>query len=132
MAQVSDIILPSPAYTEQNGLFINLEGRLQKCNKASYPPGNSIEDWKIFNLLTKSLINKENFKNFNQLRENTLNKVRKKFNKKIDSTPNEFFDEFVNIKKIDYYFSNAIARASKTMSDCRSIRTNNFKNGSNN
>ena len=24
MAQVSDIILPSPAYTEQNGLFINL------------------------------------------------------------------------------------------------------------
>ena len=33
IAQVADIILPVPAYTEQNGLFINLEGRLQKCLK---------------------------------------------------------------------------------------------------
>ena len=25
-AEIADVILPSPAYTEQNGLFINLEG----------------------------------------------------------------------------------------------------------
>ena len=29
IAQIADVILPSPAYTEQNGLFINLEGRLE-------------------------------------------------------------------------------------------------------
>ena len=50
---MADVILPSPAYTEQNSLFINLEGRVQECRKASYPPGKSMEDWKIFNLISK-------------------------------------------------------------------------------
>ena len=31
------------------------------------------------------------------------------------------------IKKIDYYFTNAIARASKTMSDCRLIKSKNYQ-----
>ena len=37
-AEMADIILPGAAYTEQNGYFTNLEGRLQKAYKASYPP----------------------------------------------------------------------------------------------
>ena len=36
MAQIADVVLPSPAYTEQNGLFMNLEGRLQKAVKATH------------------------------------------------------------------------------------------------
>jgi NADH-quinone oxidoreductase subunit G len=40
--------------------------------------------------------------------------------------------EKIKIKPIDYYYSNAIARASKTMSDCRNIFNNNKKNGTNN
>jgi NADH-quinone oxidoreductase subunit G len=39
------------------------------------------------------------------------------------------FDEKIKIKDIDYYFSNSISRASKTMSDCRNIFDNNKKNG---
>ena len=38
-AEIADIILPGAAYTEKNGLFINLEGSLQKAYKASYPAG---------------------------------------------------------------------------------------------
>ena len=30
-AEIADIILPIAAYTEKNGLFVNLEGKLQKC-----------------------------------------------------------------------------------------------------
>ena len=41
-------------------------------------------------------------------------------------------DEKIEIKPIDYYFSNSIARASKTMSDCRNVIHNNKKNGTNN
>ena len=48
-AELADIILPSATYTEQNGLYENLEGRLQECKKASYPIGEALEDWKIFN-----------------------------------------------------------------------------------
>ena len=32
-AEIADVILPSAAYTEQSGLFENLEGRVQECKK---------------------------------------------------------------------------------------------------
>ena len=41
-------------------------------------------------------------------------------------------NEKIEIRPLDYYYSNAIARASKTMSDCRNINMNNKKNGTNN
>ncbi len=37
-AEIADIILPGAAYTEQSGHYTNLEGKLQKAYKASYPP----------------------------------------------------------------------------------------------
>ena len=54
-AEIADVVLPSAAYTEQNGLYENLEGRVQECKKASYPIGESLEDWKIFNLILNKL-----------------------------------------------------------------------------
>jgi NADH-quinone oxidoreductase subunit G len=137
MAQIADVIIPSPAYTEQDGLFINLEGRLQRCIKATYPPGDSLEDWKVFNLLNKRLTNKELFKNFYQLRQETLKQVKNHsdFNllpkteiRELQSKSGEFINEFITIKEVDYYFSNSIARASKTMSNCRAERSKSFKN----
>ena len=41
----------------------------------------------------------------------------------------EFFDEKINIDEIDYYHSNSIARASKTMTECKNIRVNLKKTG---
>ena len=38
-----------------------------------------------------------------------------------------FENEKILIDNIDYYFSNVIAKNSKTMSECRSLRSN-FKN----
>ena len=137
-AEIADVILPSPAYTEQNGLYINLEGRVQECRKASYPPGNSLEDWKIFNLLLEKLGKEVKNKNYQAIKEATLKNVvnfsqldvlpKVKFHngKKIE---NDFINEKISIKKIDYYFSNSIARASKTMSDCRSVVNKQLKNG---
>ena len=135
-AQIADIVLPSPAYTEQDGLFINLEGRLQKCVKATYPPGDSKEDWKIFNLINKKIKNESLFKNFNTLRDSVIKKIKN--HSDYDLLPNtnvqllnfedcEFFNEDIEINKIDYYFSNAIARSSKTMSECKAARENNLK-----
>ena len=136
IAQIADIILPSPAFTEQNGLFINLEGRLQKSVKSSYPLNNAKEDWKIFNLLSNNLAKEDLFKNFKELRDNTLklignhsilDQLPKVKISKFDSPIPEFIDENILIKEIDYYFSNSIARSSKTMSDCRSVRAKNFE-----
>ena len=133
-AEIADVILPSPAYTEQNGLFSNLEGRVQECRKASYPVGSSKEDWSIFNLILESMNHNELFKSFLSLRKETLSQIKNfsqindlpvdNKNLKIKEEEIKFFDEKIDIKKIDYYFSNAISRSSKTMSDCRRIRSN--------
>ena len=45
--------MPGAAYTEQNGYFTNLEGKLQKAYKASYPPEEAKEDWVIINELSR-------------------------------------------------------------------------------
>ena len=54
-AEIADVILPSSAYTEENGLFQNLEGRVQECRKASYPIGDAREGWKILNNISLEL-----------------------------------------------------------------------------
>ena len=43
-----------------------------------------------------------------------------------------FIDENINITKIDYYYTNAISRSSKTMADCKNINKVPLKNGTNN
>ena len=38
-AQLADVILPGAAYTEKEGSFTNLEGRVQYSQRATFPPG---------------------------------------------------------------------------------------------
>jgi formate dehydrogenase alpha subunit len=43
----ADLVLPSAAFTEVDGTFINGEGRIQRARKAVDPPGESLPDWEI-------------------------------------------------------------------------------------
>jgi formate dehydrogenase alpha subunit len=43
----ADLILPSAAFTEMDGTFINGEGRIQRVRKAVNPPGEALPDWEI-------------------------------------------------------------------------------------
>ncbi len=140
-AEIADVILPSPAYTEQNALYSNLEGRIQEARKASYPTGNALEDWKIFNLINKKLTNENLFQSKNFLRTEALKFIPKfsqinelplkEFNKSLEEKL-EFYKEKIKINKIDYYFTNSISRSSKVMSECRKIQLNQIKDGTNN
>ena len=139
-AEIADVILPNPAYTEQNGLYSNLEGRIQECRKASYPPGEALEDWKIFNLISKKLDQAVLFKNIESLRDEVcslipnfseiglLPKITASNNKKKESI---FENQKIIINKIDYYYTNAISRSSKTMSECRRVQNEQLKDGTN-
>ena len=44
--------------------------------KASYPPGIAKEDWKIFNLINRKLNNEVLFKNFRDLRIDSLKQIK--------------------------------------------------------
>ncbi|WP_424179495.1 NADH-quinone oxidoreductase subunit NuoG [Yoonia sp. TsM2_T14_4] len=54
-AHRADIILPAAAYTEENGLFVNTEGRPQLALRASFPPGEAKENWAILRALSAEL-----------------------------------------------------------------------------
>ena len=119
-AEMADIILPGAAYTEQDGYFTNLEGKIQKAFKASYPPGKATEDWKIVNDLSALLKRKKLYNNKEELIDSMINYIKlnkKDKNNKITET--EFLSEKILIDQIDYYYSNVIARSSNTMSECR-------------
>ena len=140
-AEIADLILPSATYTEQNGLYENLEGRIQECKKASYPIGEALEDWKIFNQIIKKLGSKDYKVKFDELRKEVLetspnfsgiNKLPKKSVIKTNKIETSFFSEKIFVRELDYYYTNSISRSSKTMSECRQIRQKIKKDGTNN
>jgi len=124
-AEIADIVLPGAAYTEKNGLFVNLEGKIQKAYKASYPPGDAREDYKIINNLSKIIKKPENYLDSQQTQEIIKKNIKlKNKNDTIKTRIIDFVQKDISIKSIDYYFTNPIARSSKTMSECRKISKN--------
>ena len=51
-AHRADIILPAAAWTEEDGLFVNTEGRPQLAPRAGFPPGEAKENWAILRALS--------------------------------------------------------------------------------
>ena len=126
-AEIADIILPGSAYTEQSGHYTNLEGKIQKAYKASYPPGDSKEDWQIINDLAEFMNNRKLFNDKDELESSMLNYLNLKKQKEksdlVDTyNQNNFENEDLKINFKDYYFSNVIARSSKTMLDCNNSK----------
>ena len=121
-AEIADIILPGAAYTEKDGLFVNLEGKLQNAYKASYPPGDAREDWIIFKDIANMMKKPLGYNNVKHLRELIIKNIQQKNNyqnKNINKV--NFIEGDILINPIDYYYTNSIARSSKVMSECRQI-----------
>ena len=126
-ASLADVVLPGAAFTEKEGIFVNLEGRPQLANKASYPPGNAKEDWKIIKALSDVFNKPLNFNSLEELREQMFNKYP--ILKDLDCLPAIDYKD-IKIEEVDkieqniklqdfrYYKSNIISRQSITMHEC--------------
>jgi len=127
-AEIADIILPGAAYTEQSGHYTNLEGKIQKAFKASYPPGDAKEDWQIINEIAEKMNNRKLFNDKEELESSMFNYLKLKKEKKSNLIKNidqnEFENENLKIEFKNYYFSNVITRASKTMLNCNNSKLN--------
>ncbi len=129
-AEMADIILPGASYTEQDGYFTNLEGKIQKAYQASYPPGDAKEDWKIINELSATLKRKNLYSNKDELIKSMMNYLNLYKDKKDFDIPEyKFIEEKIHVDDIDYYHSNSIARSSKTMAECKNLLKNIKKTG---
>ena len=89
----------------------------------------------------KELGKVENLSNFDSLRKEVLNIIPNftKLNElpsfreiSVNNSSLNFVSEDIIIKELDYFFTNAISRASKTMSECRQIKIRSKKTGTNN
>ena len=126
-AELADIILPGAAFTEQSGHYTNLEGKVQKAYKASYPPGDAKEDWEIINDLAEFMNNRKLFNDKDELESSMFNylNLKKEKQENLSNTKVDlinFEDEILKITYKDYYFSNVIARSSKTMLNCNNSK----------
>ena len=133
-AEIADIILPGGAYTEQSAHYTNLEGKIQKAFKASYPPGDAKEDWQIINEIAETMNNRKLFNDKEELESSMFNYLNLKKDKQKEilinnSDQKEFENEDLKVEFREYYFSNVIAKASKTMLDCNNSKIEIKKTG---
>ncbi len=128
-AHAADIILPAAAWPEKPGIFVNTEGRVQRAERSTFPPGDAREDWSIMRALADVLGVSLGFDSFDACRAAMIAAVPalgldgeiadygwsvptakgKSGTKPAGPIPNP-------IK--DFYLTNAICRASPTMQRC--------------
>ncbi|PAX09317.1 NADH-quinone oxidoreductase subunit NuoG [Sphingomonas lenta] len=124
-AAAADVVLPGASYAEKSGTYVNLEGRVQRGERAVFPPGDAREDWSIFRALSERLGHTLPFDSLPGLREHMGQNVPQ-FAKlgllSFDWTPpslSESASGAVGRYPIqDFYLTNAICRASPTMQRC--------------
>ena len=123
-AHRADVILPGAAYTEEQGLFVNTEGRPQLALRAGFAPGEAKENWAILRALSAELGAALPYDSLVQLRNAMVAEVPHLA--MIDEVPmNEISPlelrapgdaDFVPAVK-DFYLTNPIARASAVMAE---------------
>ncbi|MDR7103367.1 NADH-quinone oxidoreductase subunit NuoG [Croceicoccus sp. BE223] len=124
-AHAADIVLPAAAYTEKAGTYVNIEGRVQRSEKAIFAPGDAREDWTILRALADALGVSVGFDSFEQLRAamfaDTPALAREglvDFGTALPSGGGEASGVIDNYPVADFYLNNAICRASPTMQRC--------------
>jgi formate dehydrogenase major subunit len=73
--ELADVILPSTAFTEQEGTFTNTERRAQKLTPALAAPGSSLPDWRILADLLAKLDSSTTYKNAESVYEEIMSAV---------------------------------------------------------
>ncbi|MCB1340310.1 MAG: molybdopterin-dependent oxidoreductase, partial [Pseudooceanicola sp.] len=123
-AHRADIILPGAAYTEENGLFVNTEGRPQLAMRAGFPPGQAKENWAILRALSAELGAQQPWDSLAQLRQ-ALVKAAPHLARIDEVAANEgeplatgtLGDGAFATAIGDFYLTNPIARASALMAE---------------
>lgn len=125
-AQIANVILPAAAYSEKDATYINVEGRSQKAVRAIAAPGQAKQDWLIIKELADKLTIDLGFKNLAELRHLIATQHPKLLNIDLitksewvkSNDVSDLLEEKLFIKPFDFYLTNPITRASRTLNKC--------------
>jgi NADH-quinone oxidoreductase subunit G len=123
-AASADLVLPGAAYAEKHGTYVNLEGRVQRGERAVFPPGEAREDWAILRAVSELAGKKLPFDSFDQLRKRMVREHPELGRDGLIDLP--WAPPQIDAKAAgpvrypiaDFYLTNAITRASPTMRRC--------------
>ncbi len=125
-AHRADVILPGAAYTEKDGTYVNLEGRVQLGQRAVFPPGEAREDWRIIRALSEVMGRPLPFNTLATLRQQMVEAHPVLAG--IDEIAPATWGDFGAAGDLDsrplraafsnYYMTDPISRASETMAAC--------------
>ncbi|PIE14482.1 MAG: NADH-quinone oxidoreductase subunit G [Rhodobacterales bacterium] len=121
-AHRADVILPGAAYTEEQGLFVNTEGRPQLALRAGFAPGEAKENWAILRALSAEMEATQPWDSLIQLRRALVEAVPHlaQVDRVVENDWAPLSEgtlgkaTFVNVIR-DFYLTNPIARASEVM-----------------
>ncbi|MCE0504268.1 NADH-quinone oxidoreductase subunit NuoG [Roseivivax sp. GX 12232] len=124
-AHRADVILPGAAYTEEQGLFVNTEGRPQLALRAGFAPGQAKENWAILRALSAEAGRQLPFDSLAELRSDLVKAVPHLA--EIDRVPSNDWQKVEAGGSLgsgafgrairDFYLTNPIARASQLMAE---------------
>ncbi|ASP21744.1 NADH-quinone oxidoreductase chain 3 [Antarctobacter heliothermus] len=123
-AHRADVILPGAAYTEEQGLFVNTEGRPQLALRSGFAPGDAKENWAVLRALSAEVGATLPWNNLAELRQALVADVPHL--QGIDEVPEnewqpleagQLGDADFRYALRDFYLTNPIARASALMAD---------------
>ncbi|CAN1520848.1 NuoG NADH dehydrogenase/NADH,ubiquinone oxidoreductase 75 kD subunit (chain G) [Sphingomonadaceae bacterium] len=124
-AKHADVVLPGAAYSEKGGTYVNLEGRVQRGERAVFPPGDAREDWAIFRALSDVLGKRLPFDSFDALRNAMAQAVPTLGQEGLadygwsePKLPADVSGKIADYPIKDFYLTNSICRASPTMQRC--------------
>ena len=125
-ARAADVILPAAAYTEKSGTYVSLEGRVQRGQRATFPPGEAREDWTILRALSAVLGHPLPYDDLRALRARIAAEWPHLASEGLTPAPwvapvvaaTPLPSGPITVPPRDFYRSNAICRASATMAEC--------------
>ncbi len=130
-AHAADLILPGAAYTEKDGLYVNLEGRVQMGQRAVFPKGEAREDWTILRALSERLGKTLPYDSLDQLRARlfadhpTFGQIdwapRGQADLSAIGAVGEVGDAPLSSAVKAFHLTNPVARASVTMAECAAL-----------
>ena len=66
--QIADVVLPGAAFSEKEGSFTNMEGRIESFSQVVSPPGDSKPDWEILDLLATKMGHEKRYDSVDKIR----------------------------------------------------------------
>ncbi|VDK68715.1 unnamed protein product [Onchocerca ochengi] len=130
--ELANLILPGAAYTEKDATYVNTEGRAQRAYAAITAPGDARIDWKIIRAISEVAGKALPYNDLDQMR-NRMAEIAPHL-VRYDSVEECSFQEQAAmlaesgntdvvlkpelIELGDFWMTNSISRASKTMAEC--------------